>query len=151
MGRVKPRPSAAREGWKAGGRLGSSGSCGGPSPSPAPEQVEPYFKGADGAEAPFRPVTEGDVIQLQLGAQLAEFKVVETEPPRHCIVSPETAIDMEEEPLERSVEEVLLRPPPARTPAPAPRPIATACRRLPPPAAACGRLPPPDNPAGEDT
>jgi len=69
--------------------------------------VEPYFKGADGAEAPFRPVTEGDVIQLQLGAQLAEFKVVETEPPRHCIVSPETAIDMEEEPLERSVEEVL--------------------------------------------
>ena len=136
MGRVKPRPSAAREGWKAGGRLGSSGACGGPSPSPAPEQVEPYFKGADGAEAPFRPVTEGDVIQLQLGAQLAEFKVVETEPPRHCIVSPETAIDMEEEPLERSVEEVLLRPPPARTPAPAPRPIATACRRLPPPAAA---------------
>ena len=105
--------------------------------------MEPYFKGADGAEAPFRPVTEGDVIQLQLGAQLAEFKVVETEPPRHCIVSPETAIDMEEEPLERSVEEVL-RPAPARTPAPAPRPIATACRRLPPPAAA-------DNPAGEDT
>ena len=143
MGRVKPRPSAAREGWKAGGRLGSSGSCGGPSLSPGPDQVEPYFKGADGAEAPFRPVTEGDVIQLQLGAQLAEFKVVETEPPRHCIVSPETAIDMEEEPLERSVEEVP-RPAPARTPAPAPRPIATACRRLPPPAAA-------DNPAGEDT
>jgi len=68
--------------------------------------VEPYFKGADGAEAPFRPVTEGDVIQLQLGAQLAEFKVVETEPPRHCIVSPDTVIDMEEEPLERSVEEI---------------------------------------------
>ena len=105
--------------------------------------MEPYFKGADGAEAPFRPVTEGDVIQLQLGAQLAEFKVVETEPPRHCIVSPETAIDMEEEPLERSVEEVP-RPAPARMPAPAPRPIATACRRLPPPAAA-------DHPAGEDT
>ena len=93
--------------------------------------MEPYFKGADGAEAPFRPVTEGDVIQLQLGAQLAEFKVVETEPPRHCIVSPETAIDMEEESLERSVEEVP-RPAPARMPAPAPRPIATACRRLPP-------------------
>ena len=99
--------------------LGSSGSCGGPSPSPAPDQVEPYFKGADGAEAPFRPVTEGDVIQLQLGAQLAEFKVVETEPPRHCIVSPETLIDMEEEPLERSAEEVPYPPPANSLPPPA--------------------------------
>jgi hypothetical protein len=86
--------------------------CGGPHPSPHPNQVEPYFKGADGAEAPYRPVTEGDVIQLQVGTQLAEFKVVETEPPRHCIVSPDTDIDMEEEPLERSLEEVP-HPPPA--------------------------------------
>ena len=85
-------------------------------------QVEPYFKGADGAEAPHRPVTEGDVIQLQVGTQLAEFKVVETEPPRHCIVSPETEIDMEEEPLERSAEEV----------PPSPR-----CRTLPHAAARC--------------
>jgi len=90
--------------------------------------VEPYFKGADGAEAPHRPVTEGDVIQLQVGTQLAEFKVVETEPPRHCIVSPDTVIDMEEEPLERSAEEV--PHPPAAL---APRPPAATCCRLPSP------------------
>ena len=46
---------------------------------------------------------------------------------------------MEEEPLERSVEEVL-RPAPARTPLP----HLALSYRLPPPAAA-------DNPAGEDT
>ena len=92
--------------------------------------MEPYFKGADGAEAPFRPVTEGDVIQLQVGTQLAEFKVVETEPPRHCIVSPDTVIDMEEEPLERSAEEV-----------PHP-PHSHLARPLPPAAARC-RLPSP--------
>ena len=96
--------------------------------------LKPYFIEA------YRPVRKGDLFLVRGGMRAVEFKVVETEPPRHCIVSPETAIDMEEEPLERSVEEVP-RPAPARTPAPAPRPIATACRRL----------PPPDDPAGEDT
>ena len=67
--------------------------------------VQPYFLGADGAEAPLRPVSEGDVIRLQHGTQVAEFKVVETEPPRHCVVAADTAIDMEDEPLDRALEE----------------------------------------------
>jgi len=68
--------------------------------------VEPYFQGKDGKTPEHRPVSEGDVIQLQHGAQLAEFKVVETEPPRHCIVAPDTEIDMEDEPLDRTLEPV---------------------------------------------
>jgi len=67
--------------------------------------VQPYFLGADGADAPLRPVSEGDVIRLQHGTQVAEFKVVETEPPRHCVVAADTAIDMEDEPLDRALEE----------------------------------------------
>ena len=67
--------------------------------------VQPYFHGADGADAPLRPVSEGDVIRLQHGTQVAEFKVIETEPPRHCVVAADTAIDMEDEPLDRTLEE----------------------------------------------
>ena len=72
--------------------------------------------------------------------------MVETEPPRHCIVSPDTLIDMEEEPLERSAEEVPY-PPPAKL-APTSRPH--LARPL-PPAAACRRLLPPRGLAREDT
>jgi len=67
--------------------------------------VKPYFHGEGGAEAPFRPVREGDLIRLQHGAQTVELKVIETEPAGRCVVSPDTELDMEGEPLDRREEE----------------------------------------------
>ena len=45
---------------------------------------------------------EGDVIRLRHGAQMVECKIVETEPPRRCIIAPETELEVLEEPLERA-------------------------------------------------
>jgi len=67
--------------------------------------VKPYFHGEVGTEAPFRPVREGDLIRLQHGAQTVELKVIETEPAGRCVVSPDTELDMEGEPLDRREEE----------------------------------------------
>jgi len=61
--------------------------------------------GADGESAPYRPVQEGDLIRLRHGAQIVECKVVETEPPKRCIVSPDTVLDMPDEELDRAEEE----------------------------------------------
>jgi len=69
--------------------------------------VQPYFHGAEGEEPPYRPVREGDVLRLQHGAQVVELKVIETEPARRGIISPETDLSLEEdaEPLDREAEE----------------------------------------------
>jgi len=66
--------------------------------------VTPYFKGAEGEEAPYRPVQEGDILRLRHGAQIVECKVVECEPPR-CIVAPETELELPESELDRAEEE----------------------------------------------
>jgi transitional endoplasmic reticulum ATPase len=65
--------------------------------------VKPYFLGAEGEEAPYRPVQEGDLLRLRHGAQLVECKVVECEPPR-CIVAPETTLELPERTLDRAEE-----------------------------------------------
>ena len=61
--------------------------------------------GAEGEDAPYRPVMEGDLIRLRHGAQLVECKVVETEPKRRCVISPETVLEAPEQLLDRSEEE----------------------------------------------
>jgi len=68
--------------------------------------ITPHFHGGgDGFEAPYRPVMEGDLIRLRQGAQLIECKVIGTEPPRRCIVSPDTIIEAPGHELDRSEEE----------------------------------------------
>ena len=49
----------------------------------------------------YRPLMEGDVIRLRHGAQMVECKIVETEPPRRCIM-PQRELEVLEEPLERA-------------------------------------------------
>ena len=65
----------------------------------------PYLQGAEGEEAPYRPIVEGDLIRLRHGAQTIELKVVETDPPRRCIVTPETELELPERELDRKEEE----------------------------------------------
>ena len=67
--------------------------------------VVPYFHGAEGEESPYRPIMEGDLLRLRHGAQIVECKVIETEPPRRCIVAPDTELEMPEEELDRAEEE----------------------------------------------
>jgi len=67
--------------------------------------VVPYFMGADGDDAPYRPVVEGELLRLRHGAQIVECKVVETEPPRRCIVAPDTELEPPERELGRLEEE----------------------------------------------
>lgn len=66
--------------------------------------VTPYFLGT-GGEAPYHPVSEGDLIRIRHGAQLVECKVMETEPPRRCIVSPDTVLELPDQELDRAEEE----------------------------------------------
>ena len=72
----------------------------------------PHFMGADGDEAPYRPVMEGDLVRLKHGAQIVECKVIETDPPRRCIISPDTELELPERELDRHEEEVTSPPRP---------------------------------------
>jgi transitional endoplasmic reticulum ATPase len=68
------------------------------------QHITPHFMG-DGETTPYRPVVEGDLIRLRVGTKIIECKVIETEPPRRCIVSPDTVLDVPETELDRAEEE----------------------------------------------
>ena len=59
----------------------------------------PYFKDA------YRPVHKGDTFICRGGFKSVEFKVVETDPEKCCIVGPQTVIFDEGEPIKREDEE----------------------------------------------
>lgn len=59
----------------------------------------PYFKDA------FRPVHKGDTFICRGGFKAVEFKVVETDPEKCCIIGPQTVIFDEGEPIKREDEE----------------------------------------------
>lgn len=62
--------------------------------------IVPYFKDA------YRPVHKGDTFLCKGGFNKAiEFKVVETDPEKYCIVGPQTIIFDEGEPIKREDEE----------------------------------------------
>lgn len=61
--------------------------------------LKPYFLEA------YRPVTKGDVFLVRGGMRAVEFKVVETDPSPFCIVSPETVIHCDGEPIKREDED----------------------------------------------
>uniref|UniRef100_A0A7S0MQC1 Vesicle-fusing ATPase n=1 Tax=Pyramimonas obovata TaxID=1411642 RepID=A0A7S0MQC1_9CHLO len=63
--------------------------------------LKPYFLEA------YRPVRKGDIFVVRGGMRAVEFKVVETDPAEYCIVSPETEIFCEGEPLHREDEDKL--------------------------------------------
>merc|ERR1711892_281978 len=57
--------------------------------------LKPYFTEA------YRPVMKGDIFQCKGAMRTVEFKVVDTEPAPYCIVSPDTVIHHEGEPIRR--------------------------------------------------
>jgi transitional endoplasmic reticulum ATPase len=59
--------------------------------------VKPYFLEA------YRPVHEGDMITCRGGMRPVDFKIVKTEPSPYCIVSPDTVIYVEGNPVPRDV------------------------------------------------
>jgi len=59
----------------------------------------PYFKDC------YRPVKKGDTFVVRGGFKAVEFKVVEVDPPEYCIVSPQTTLFDEGEPINREEEE----------------------------------------------
>lgn len=59
----------------------------------------PYFKDV------YRPVHKGDTFLVRGGFKAVEFKVVETDPEKCCIVGPQTVIFDEGEPIKREDEE----------------------------------------------
>jgi len=61
--------------------------------------LKPYFLQA------YRPVRKGDLFLVRAGMRAVEFKVVETDPEPYCIVSPDTVIHCEGEPIKREDEE----------------------------------------------
>lgn len=61
--------------------------------------LKPYFLEA------YRPVHKGDLFIVRGGMRAVEFKVVETEPSNYCIVSQDTVIYCEGEPIKREEEE----------------------------------------------
>ncbi|PVV03740.1 hypothetical protein BB560_001768 [Smittium megazygosporum] len=61
--------------------------------------LKPYFLEA------YRPVRKGDNFLVRGGMRAVEFKVVETDPAEYCIVSMETVIHYEGEPIKREDEE----------------------------------------------
>jgi len=65
------------------------------------EFIYPYFKDA------YRPVRKGDLFQVRGAMRAVEFKVIECDPEPFCIVSPETEIFTEGEPVSREDEEKL--------------------------------------------
>lgn len=61
----------------------------------------PYFKDC------YRPVRKGDTFLVRGGFKAVEFKVVEVDPGEYCIVSPNTMLFDEGEPIKREDEEQL--------------------------------------------
>lgn len=61
--------------------------------------LKPYFLEA------YRPVYKGDVFLVRGGMRAVEFKVIETDPAPYCVVSPETVVHCEGEPIKREDEE----------------------------------------------
>lgn len=61
--------------------------------------LKPYFVEA------YRPVRKGDLFLVRGGMRAVEFKVVECDPSPYCIVSPDTIIHTEGEPIKREDEE----------------------------------------------
>lgn len=59
----------------------------------------PYFKDV------YRPVSKGDTFLVRGGFKAVEFKVVETDPEKNCIIGPQTVIFTEGEPIKREDEE----------------------------------------------
>ena len=59
----------------------------------------PYFKDT------YRPIHKGDTFTCRGGFKAVEFKVVETDPEKCCIVGPQTIIFDEGEPIKREDEE----------------------------------------------
>eukprot|EP01095_Lingulamoeba_sp_RSL-Kostka_P007589 TRINITY_DN2431_c0_g1_i2.p1 TRINITY_DN2431_c0_g1~~TRINITY_DN2431_c0_g1_i2.p1 ORF type:complete len:898 (-),score=455.37 TRINITY_DN2431_c0_g1_i2:245-2938(-) len=63
--------------------------------------LRPYFLEA------YRPVRKGDLFLCRGGMRAVEFKVVETDPEPFCIVSPDTIIHCDGDPISRAEEENL--------------------------------------------
>merc|ERR1712125_304450 len=63
--------------------------------------LKPYFLEA------YRPVRKGDLFLVRSAMHPVEFKVVETDPAPFCVVSPDTVIHCEGEPIKREDEERL--------------------------------------------
>merc|ERR1712137_364414 len=63
--------------------------------------LRPYFMEA------YRPVRKGNTFLTRGGMRQVEFKIVDTDPEPYCIVSPETMIHCEGEPVKREDEEKL--------------------------------------------
>eukprot|EP01059_Diplonema_ambulator_P021984 TRINITY_DN365_c0_g1_i1.p1 TRINITY_DN365_c0_g1~~TRINITY_DN365_c0_g1_i1.p1 ORF type:complete len:795 (+),score=410.46 TRINITY_DN365_c0_g1_i1:62-2446(+) len=61
--------------------------------------LKPYFQEA------YRPVRKNDLFVVRGAMRAVEFKVVETEPDEYCIVSPDTMIHCDGEPIKREDEE----------------------------------------------
>ena len=59
--------------------------------------LKPYFLEA------YRPVHKGDIFIVRGGMRAVEFKVVETDPTPYCIVSSDTVIHCEGDPVKREV------------------------------------------------
>merc|ERR1712110_1328594 len=57
--------------------------------------LKPYFTEA------YRPVMKGDIFQCKGAMRVVEFKVVDTDPAPFCIVSPDTVIHHEGDPIRR--------------------------------------------------
>ncbi|KAI9298651.1 transitional endoplasmic reticulum ATPase [Neoconidiobolus thromboides FSU 785] len=64
--------------------------------------LKPYFLES------FRPVRKGDTFLVRGGMRAVEFKVVETDPDEYCIVSSDTVIFCEGDPIKREDEEANL-------------------------------------------
>ncbi|KAL0369625.1 UNVERIFIED_CONTAM: Cell division cycle protein 48 [Sesamum angustifolium] len=63
--------------------------------------LKPYFLEA------YRPVRKGDHFLVRGGMRSVEFKVIETDPGEYCVVSPDTEIFCEGEPVRREDEDRL--------------------------------------------
>jgi len=63
--------------------------------------LRPYFMEA------YRPIRKGDTFLCRGGMRQVEFKVVDTDPEPYCIVSPESMIHCEGEPVKREDEDRL--------------------------------------------
>ncbi len=51
--------------------------------------LRPYFREA------YRPVHKGDIFIVNVGRDVVEFKVVDTDPSPYCIVAPDTIINLD--------------------------------------------------------
>ncbi|KAL0417690.1 UNVERIFIED_CONTAM: Cell division cycle protein 48 [Sesamum radiatum] len=68
---------------------------------PLDDTIEAYFLEA------YRPVRKGDHFLVRGGMRSVEFKVIETDPGEYCVVSPDTEIFCEGEPVRREDEDRL--------------------------------------------